>query len=192
MRAQLRAADLVVISKADLVEPDTLPQLRAWLRELVGPSTSIVDAAHGDVPVDVLIGVRDAAPRGRAGAPAAEHEHDHGHHHHGHPQYETWSWTGDAPLSGAGLVEAIAALPDGIVRAKGLLHLREDAAHRYLLQLVGRRYSVVAHGAWGEDAPGSRIVVIGLPGSVDAAALDATLTRLSAAPTAAGAPPAGG
>ena len=81
-----------------------------------------------------------------------------------------------------GLVEAIAALPDGIVRAKGILHLREDPAHRYLLQLVGRRYSIEADRPWGDEPPGSRLVVIGLPGSVDAAALDATMARLSRPP----------
>jgi len=36
------------------------------------------------------------------------------------------------------------------------------------------------HGPWGDDAPGSRLVVIGLPGSVDERALAATIARLSA------------
>ena len=184
VRAQLRAADLVVVNKTDLVEPAALEELRDWLRELVGPSTSIVQASFGDVPTDVLIGVRDGAAR---------HEHEHGPHghehadHHDHPHYETWSWSGEDAISGRGLVEALTALPDGIVRAKGFLHLQEDPAHRYLLQLVGRRYSVEAGRPWGAETPGSRLVVIGLPGSVDAAALDATLARL----TAPGAPAAG-
>ena len=63
VRGQLRAADLLVITKTDLVEPDALADLRGWLRELVGPSTSIVEAAFGNVPTDVLLGVRDGDPR---------------------------------------------------------------------------------------------------------------------------------
>jgi G3E family GTPase len=173
VRAQLRAADLVVISKGDLVDPAALEDTRAWLRRVAGPSTSIVDATFGDVPADVLLGTREAAGAGER----PEHEHDHGCHEH--PRYETWSWTGDAPLSGAGLVEALPELPDGIVRAKGLLHLREDPARRYLLQLVGRRYAIEAQRPWGAAAPRSRLVVIGLPGSVDVQALDATMARLS-------------
>jgi G3E family GTPase len=179
VRAQLRAADLIVISKADLVEPAALEDTRGWLRGLAGTSTSIVDAAFGDVPTDVLIGARDAAAAG------AHPEHAHDHEGHEHPRYETWSWTGDAPLSGAGLVEALPALPDGIVRAKGLLHLREDPARCYLLQLVGRRYTIAAQRPWGGAAPRSRVVVIGLPGAVDGQALDATMARLSA-PSAGG------
>ena len=175
--AQLRAADLLVVSKTDLVEPAALADVGDWLREVVGPSTSIVEAAFGDVPTDVLIGAHPTA--GHHGA-AHDHEHD-------HPRFETWSFTGAAPLAGTGLVEAITELPEGIVRAKGFLHLREDAARRYVLQLVGRRYSIEPDREWGDEEPASRLVVIGLPGSVDAAALDATMAGLSV-----GAPSAGG
>ncbi len=175
--AQLRAADLLVVSKTDLVDPAALADVRDWLREVVGASTSIVEAAFGDVPADVLIGARPTAARAAA---AHDHEHD-------HPLFDTWSFTGGPPLAGSGLVEALAELPEGIVRAKGILHLREDAASRYVLQLVGRRYSIEPDRPWGDEEPASRLVVIGLPGSVDAAALDATMARLSS-----GAPSAGG
>jgi G3E family GTPase len=165
--AQLRAADLLVLNKTDLVEAASLAATRVWLRELVGPSTAIVETAFGAVPADVVLGAAPAAGRARDG------------HDHAHPSFETWSWSGAAPISGAGLVEGIKALPDGIVRAKGLLHLREDAAHRYVLQVVGRRFSIQADRPWGEAAPASQIVVIGLPGSVDADGLAALLARLT-------------
>jgi G3E family GTPase len=174
---QLRAADLLVVNKTDLVEPAAIADLHGWLREIAGPSTGIVDAAFGDVPTDVLIGARDASLR-----PAPAHDH----HDHAHPRYETWSYDGDAPLAGHGFVDALRTLPDGIVRAKGLLCLREDPDTRYLLQLVGRRYSIEAHGPWGDEQPRSRLVVIGLPGSVDEAALDATMASLTAADCGAG------
>ena len=98
------------------------------------------------------------------------HDHDHaGHDHsdHHHPSFETWGWQGEAAIDGAGLVEAIKELPAGIVRAKGLLHLREDPASRYVLQVVGRRFSVTADRPWRDDSPASQLVVIGLAGSVD-------------------------
>jgi G3E family GTPase len=194
--AQLRAADLLVINKTDLVEPAALAELRVWLRSIAGPSTSIVDASFGNVPTDVLIGARVLAPSGERPAaharhPAAhgeanaEHRH-HDHDHAAHPSYDTWSADTAGPLSGAALVEALEALPDGIVRAKGILQLREDLANRYLLQLVGRRYSIAAIGPWGDEPPSSRLVVIGLPGCVDAGALDATLAQLTSAVPAGG------
>jgi G3E family GTPase len=166
--AQVRAADLLVLNKTDLVEPGALADTRAWLRAIAGPSTAIVETAFGALGADVVLGAVRVADR----APA-RHDHD-------HPAFESWSWTGAAPVSGAGLVEEIGALPDGIVRAKGLLHLREDQANRYVLQVVGRRFSIDADRPWGDAAPASQIVVIGLPGSVDEAALDAALERLTA------------
>jgi G3E family GTPase len=174
--AQLRAADLLVVNKADLVDADALADTRAWLREAVGPSTGVVESAFGGVPTDVLIGARDVASA-VAPPPARPHGPEHGEHDH--PRYETWSWSGRAPLSGAGLVAALEGLPEDIVRAKGILHLHEDARHRYVLQLVGRRYSIAPDLPWNDDEPCSRIVVIGLPGSVDEQELNATMLRLS-------------
>ena len=150
---QLRAADLLVLNKTDLVGSGQLAQTRAWLREVAGPSTAIVETSFGAVPVDVVLGVRGADRPAPAGTRPRHH------HHHGtpqHPSFETWSWSGPEPISGAGLVEALLALPDGIVRAKGLLQLREDPASRYLLQLVGRRYSIEADRPWGDGVPGDR------------------------------------
>ena len=191
VRRQLRAADLLVLNKRDLVSPQELADTHAWLRELAGTSTAIVPAAFGAVPIDVALGAR--AHGHQHGEHEHEHDdhdhaghdHDHAAHDHGsHLDFVTWSWSGPDALSGAGLVDAIKALPEGIVRAKGLLHLREDPQHRYLLQLVGRRFSIEADRPWGEADPGSQIVVIGLPGAVDPEGLNATMQRLSAVPGA--------
>jgi G3E family GTPase len=172
---QLRAADLLVLNKTDLVDRAVVDETHAWLREVAGPSTAIVETSFGEVPADVVLGATPTA--GRA---VREHDHDHDHADHAHPAFETWSWSGEPPISGAGLVEELKALPDGIVRAKGLLHLREDAANRYVLQVVGRRFSIQADRPWGEAAPASQLVVIGLPGSVDEARLAQALERLTA------------
>jgi G3E family GTPase len=169
---QLRAADLLVLNKTDLVARAVAEETLAWLREVAGPSTAIVQTSFGEVPVDVVLGATPTADR-------AVREHDHAPH----PAFETWSWSGEPPISGARLVEELKALPDGIVRAKGLLHLREDAAHRYVLQVVGRRFRIEADRSWADAAPASQLVVVGLPGSVDGARLAETLERLTAQAT---------
>ena len=177
---QLRAADLLVLNKTDLIGAEQLAQTRAWLRAVTGPSTAIVETAFGAVAIDVVLGV------GGGHRPAPPQEEEHRDHAGRHASFETWSWSSGAPISGTGLVDALKALPDGIVRAKGLLHLREDSASRYVLQVVGRRFSIEADRPWGEQVPNSQLVVIGLPGSVDAHELETTLARLSApAPAAA-------
>jgi G3E family GTPase len=176
---QLRAADLLVLNKTDLVEPAALQATRAWLREIAGPSTAIVETAFGELGADVVLGARPIARQATDGHEHDEHEHDEHEHDHHHPAFESWSWSGPQPISGSGLVEAIKALPDGIVRAKGLLHLREDPANRYVMQVVGRRFSIEADRPWGDADPGSQIVVIGLPGTVEPEALATTIGALA-------------
>ena len=62
----------------------------------------------------------------------------------------------------------LTALPPGVVRAKGILRLDDDATTDYLLQRVGRRTSLLPLGAVSADDPAdTRLVVIGVPGSID-------------------------
>src|SRR5205085_987695 len=172
--AQLRAADLLVLNKTDLVERAALAATHAWLREIAGPSTAIVETAFGALSADVVLGSGPGVGR----APAAGHGHH--DHDHDHPAFETWSWNRTDAISGAGLVDALQALPAGVIRAKGLLHLAEDPVNRYVLQAVGRRFTIEADRPWGDATPSTQLVVIGLPGSVDERHLAATLERLSA------------
>ena len=48
--------------------------------------------------------------------------------------------------------------PPAVLRAKGVLYLKEDPTHRRIFQLVGKRWSLEPDGAWGE---GPHILSIG-------------------------------
>ncbi len=80
-----------MLSKTDLVAPDALAATRGWLREIVGRSTAMVDARHGDLPVDVVLGTRDGS-LGGGGSPRVAHGHE-----RDHPDYETWAWSRARP-----------------------------------------------------------------------------------------------
>lgn len=58
-----------------------------------------------------------------------------------------------------------------MLRAKGFVHLKEDPAHRYLLQLVGRRWTLDRDRPWRDEPPRTRLVAIGLSRDFDGAAL---------------------
>ena len=73
-------------------------------------------------------------------------------------------------------VERAYSLPDAIYRAKGFLYLDGVPSKKILLQMVGRRSSLNAAGAWGgKDVPATRIVMIGACDPFDAAAIFAAL-----------------
>ena len=76
---QLACADLVVLSKTDLVSPAALEQIEARLKSMLRPGVNIV-RSRGDLAPQVLIGLNSAAEddmAARAGHHGEEEEHDH-------------------------------------------------------------------------------------------------------------------
>jgi cobalamin biosynthesis protein CobW len=76
---QLACADLVVLSKSDLVSPEELAQIEARLAAVLRPGVRIV-RSQGTLAPLVLIGLNSAAEddmKARAGHHGEEEEHDH-------------------------------------------------------------------------------------------------------------------
>jgi G3E family GTPase len=192
---QLLCADIVIVSKPDLVDADTLARVHAKIRGSV-PHARTFEAVRGDVPIAVLLGSGRYDPLRIAETqaleprvepvgvdPGAAGDHDHGGSEPPHepgmheaeaPSFDTWSFTGDRPLDPAGLRRAIDAWPSAVYRAKGVFTVAGDP-RRFVMQVVGRRAEIVAGEDWGDRPPGTRIVVIGAQGGLDPAALDAGL-----------------
>jgi G3E family GTPase len=96
------------------------------------------------------------------------------------PSFDTTTFKSTDPISLKRLHALFAALPHGIVRIKGILDLVEKPEHRCLLQVSGGRATVTIGQPWGDEGAETRLVIIGLSGSVDAPriadALDSCLT----------------
>ena len=156
-QAQVRAADVLAISKGDLAGADAVrPRLRA-----LNPAAVVVDAPHGAIPSALLFSP-DLVPAlrkpGRLG-PSAE-------------RFETLSWTADRPLRLSPFQAAMGRLAPRLARAKGVIAV-EGQAQPLLLQLVGGRASLAP-----ADLPGSppvRLVFIAELGRLDRAAIEAEL-----------------
>lgn len=168
---QLQGADVIVLNKVDLVTDETRKAARAWLGELV-PDAHIIESRHGNVPLPLLLG--DVS---RTGSPSSNLRlspgSSDGHHHY--LAYDTWSYAADEHLDGDAFRALVERLPEGIIRAKGVLYLKEDPDHRVVFQLVGKRWSLKPGGGWGNAPPRSQLVMIGLPGSIDGSWLEETI-----------------
>ena len=141
LEGQVQAADLVVISKGDLVGPERLSEVERAIRA-ISSRPRLIQAVQGEVPRPLLIGgdLAQGRPEG-AGEAVDREEHDHdGQPHHLH--YSTWSFRTDLPLSWRALAPLLAQLPEALVRAKGVLHIVERPGQRCLLQVVGTRVHV--------------------------------------------------
>jgi G3E family GTPase len=150
LRSQVRAADVVALSKVDLAHEAARAQLRDAVRAL-RPAAVIVDALNGEVPTALLFPLdtdrvpapREVAPR----RPAAE-------------RFETLSWTSERPVSLPRLQQAIGRLAPTLVRAKGLFETVEQPGRLMVFQLAGGRATLAPGGAPAPGVPRSRIVFI--------------------------------
>ena len=157
---QLRSADLIVLNKVDLVTDERRAELRAWVAS-VSTDARVVEAVRGRVPAAVLIDL--PGPEARAAARAGS---DSSPVHHHDLDYETQSYESTTPLVRAAFETWVRALPTGVLRGKGVLHLSDVPDRRTIFQLVGRRWEFEVGELWGDTVPSSQLVVIGLPGSL--------------------------
>lgn len=164
IRRQLAAADVLVLNKIDLVSPEQLTDLDAWLAH-AAPGVPMLHARDGEVPMAALVGL------GHAGLPQAVPA-DHGH------DYRTVSLTLDQPVKRESLERMLDNLPPGVLRAKGILRLAEAPDLRTVVHRVATRRTITADGPWRTGESG-RLVLIALAGTDgldDLESLSRTLT----------------
>ncbi len=173
VRQQLAAADLIVLSRTDLIDASATRAVRDWIEAEV-PGARVQEAAAVSRLAQLLLvggGTVDAP------LPAGEHA----------SLFAAWRLTSALPLCGEALRSALAALPSAVLRAKGIVRLAESPDRRFVLQLVGRRWSLEPETACVDALAGpSEIVAIGLTGQLDTDAL----ATLFAPALPAGLPPA--
>lgn len=186
-RAQVRAADVVVLNKLDLVSASAADAVEAELRALA-PRARVVRTTHAELPLDVVL-ARDTRPEGWAAPHDAHAPHDeaaHAHaphdgveHAHTHePTHAAFSWftfRDPRPLCWRLLGPLLATLPTGIIRAKGHLELEERPGARVHVHVVGSRLHVRSVPREGTEAGGCAVVFIGAQAAALASELEARL-----------------
>jgi len=161
---QLNCADLVILSKADLLAGHEIERLAGDLKSQVRAGTRLVKAHNGDIDVSALLGVR-AAAEDDLGNRLSHHEME-GEEQHDHDDFESFV-IGLGEISDREelerRVENTIAQHD-ILRIKGFIAVR-DAPSRLLVQAVGPRLTTYFDRPWKSgEARRSDIVIIGLRG----------------------------
>jgi G3E family GTPase len=167
-RGQIRAADIVVLNKVDLVSAGDLAGVKQRVHKLV-PGSRIIEVSQGQVPLELIFeaGTRTSGTGPKGDTPdSAAHSHEH--------PFSSWDWTNDSPLSLPKVRSALETLPDAVYRCKGILYVEELPAYRYVLQMVGKRYHLIETGTWEAESPRSEIVLIGGRDGIDAEKLQQT------------------
>jgi G3E family GTPase len=165
LRSQLRAADVVALSKVDLADAAARAELREVVRAL-HPAAVVIDVLNGEVPAALLFPLDvDRAPAPREVGPrrpAAE-------------RFETLSWTSERPVSLPRLQQAIGRLAPKLARAKGLFESVEQPGRLMVFQLAGGRATLAPGGAPVAGVPRVRIVFVAEIGVLSAAEIDGVM-----------------
>ncbi|SEN31852.1 GTPase, G3E family [Pseudomonas sp. ok272] len=151
-RAQVAAADLLLLNKTDLVDE---PQLQA-LRDALGQRTRIHESVQGYLPDALwLDGDLDLEPRAVKPLTRVSND-DHSE------MFSSYLWQGTTPLNVERLRGWLQALPREVFRVKGLVVL-DQGAQAHWLQHVGTRsqFSAATDEA---QATGTRLVFIAARG----------------------------
>ncbi|ALN71764.1 cobalamin biosynthesis protein CobW [Aureimonas sp. AU20] len=166
---QIRAADLLVLSKADLVSDEELARVREEVTLVAGRKLALVTASQGKLPADVLLGLASGTE---------DHIHERRSHHeieheggvaHDHDDFESIV-VETRPLASPdrfvdGLKGLIAA--HDILRLKGFAAVEGKAA-RLLVQAVGGRVEAYYDRPFAPgEARATRLVVIGLHDAIE-------------------------
>ena len=161
---QLSAADLVVVSKNDLLTAEQRDLVTSIVEHKVAKSVKTAYVDHGNVALDVLIGLETAA-ESRINDVHNHHDehHAHGEHHeHAHDHFDSFVielGEVDATDLQLGLADLIKTF--NIYRAKGFVAVK-DKPMRQVVQAVGKRLDVHFDRLWLNDEPRTtQIVMIG-------------------------------
>jgi len=162
LRSQIRASDVVALSKVDLADAADQARVREAVRAM-RPAAVLVDALHGEIPAALLFPSDvDRAPVTREPGrprPAAD-------------RFETLSWTSEHPLSLPRLQQAIGRLAPKLARAKGLFATVEQPGRSIVFQFAGGRATLAPGGTPTAGMPRTRIVFVAEIGVLSRAEID--------------------
>ncbi len=169
---QLMAADIVVLNKTDLLEAESLPELRESISASAGRPLRTIATQEGAVDPAILLGLGAAAEEDLAARPS----HHDGEEDHEHDDFESF----DVALGEIASPEAFADRLSQIAAGHDILRIKGFAAvagkpMRLAIQGVGQRINHHYDRPWAAGEPReTRLVVIGQTG-LDRPAITAAL-----------------
>ncbi len=112
---QLHQAGVLILNKVDLIDSPERAVLKSWLAEQA-PGVPVLETSHGDVATALILD--DEQSLSIAVEPDSQHTHIH----------KTWNFETEAYIDEAILTNFANTLPEGILRAKGIVQLGPQRA----------------------------------------------------------------
>ena len=150
---QLSAADLVIVSKNDLLDENQREQVFDIVSARVPDSVKTVYINHGDIELNVLVGIESAA-ESRIDSVHSHHDRHHeddNHHEHAHDHFDSFVITlGEVNSEKLQSVVFDLISNFNVFRVKGFV-ATPGKPMRQVLQAVGKRLDTHFDRAWQVD-----------------------------------------
>jgi len=174
---QLSAADLVVISKNDLLDDAGRNDVAKIISKRLPESVKTLYIDNGDAPLDAIFGIEAATEA------HIDHVHNHhdAHHEHGHEHSHAEDHF-DSFVISLGLVDAdkLQHVLQGLINTQNIFRAKGFAAQpnkpmRQVIQAVGKRLNSHFDRLWSTDeTPSTQLVFIGK--GIEKAQIEAALS----------------
>ena len=169
---QIACADIVLMSKADLVSASVMAKARAMVIAESPRKLPILEMSEGRIDPRVILGLGAAAENDLAARPS----HHDGEDGHDHEDFASMMVELPELTDIDVLVSKVVVLAQqhAILRVKGFIAI-EGKPMRLLLQAVGERVRTQFDRPWGTERRRSRLVIIAEHDDIDAVAIRAIL-----------------
>ncbi len=161
---QLNSADLIVITKNDLLNTDQQKHVSQHIQSKIAKEVKMLPVSHGELSAELVIGL-DSASEERIGAVHTHHDahHEQGHHHkHAHDDFDSLTLElGEVDHDQLETILKQLIAENTIYRVKGFAAI-SGKPMREVIQGVGSRLVFYFDKLWAPEAPRiSHIVMIG-------------------------------
>ncbi|MDO4902310.1 MAG: GTP-binding protein [bacterium] len=153
----LQTADILVINKIGLTNPEKVSEIHQFAREL-NNRAPIFETSEARIDWRIIF-----APFHKNLHTDHRHHCDESctHHHHIHHDFSSISFENAAPLDPQKFIQFLDNLPQNLFRMKGFLYFgMKGYEQKYTLQIVGKTINIGAE-EWGEETPKTELVLIG-------------------------------
>ena len=157
---QLACADLILLTKTDLVDEENLTKIKSWLAKEVPSGVKIVSCRNGEIASDLLLGFNAAVEDNLASRPS---HHDHEAEHDHDDDINSVEFVCEDTFVPEQLIAKLKELvrQEEIYRIKGFVSV-SNKPMRLVLQGVGNRFETFYDRLWTKDElRQTRLVFIG-------------------------------
>ena len=137
-REQIKAADILLLNKKDLLNEFQLQKINRKLKEM-NPTAPILLTRHGDINPALVYGVDPQDESVEVHRNEVQKKAHHKHHSHEFDGLSSYKISLADPLERGHFIEAIQSLPSSVFRIKGVVDVIGDDKP-LLFQYVGGRF----------------------------------------------------